>query len=798
MIYAGMFAVAFSVLACQIALVRILSVTSWYHLAFFAISTAMLGMTAGSVRVYLSPKRFSGPLLTDEISRACFLLAISMPGIAAALCLLPLGFYRSAMSFFSLLLTTGVCALPFYYAGTVVTAVLTKVDRPISNLYASDLTGASLGCLGVLAGLEHMDAPSVVVLSGAACAFGGFCFSRYGTRSSWGTRDLVLCVLLVLFGLANASTSLGIRPLVVKGREIEPESMYEYAEWNSYSRIAVYPREEETPQYWAAGKGAPQPVLPQYRMNIDGDAGTVMRRFSAWSDIEHLRYDLANVGHQLGRKGEACVIGVGGGRDIQSALLYNYDHVTGIEINPIFVELLENRFREFAGIGNRADVTLVADEARSYLSSSAHKYAFLQMSLIDTWAATGAGAYSLSENSLYTTEAWKVFLKSLQPDGVFTVSRWHKASGVSETGRVVSLGVNALLNLGIEKPERHIVLITGGRIATLLLSPQPFSSSDIEKLEALCTERAFTPVLMPGRPPALDVLGEMTTARSPEQLRSISEHSELNYAAPTDENPYFFHMLRLGGLIEILTSGSGFLSTLVKSRGALRGNLVATLTLASLILALAFAAALTIIIPLLLRLRANGPGAVEPPLWWGAAYFALIGAGFMYAEIALIQRLSVLLSHPIYALGILLFTLIASTGLGSFLSGKLPLRRSPWQFLLPVTTVIIILMERFLLSYLLDALITSSLGTKILLSIVAISPLGLFLGCFFPTGLELVRHSRSRETPWYLALNGVFGVLCSGMAVFVSIYAGVSVNFYLSAACYAGLIPAVYGLSSRD
>jgi spermidine synthase len=169
---------------------------------------------------------------------------------------------------------------------------------------------------------------------------------------------------------------------------------------------------------------------------------------------------VTNVAYFLRHQGGACIIGVGAGRDVQSAILFGQKNVLGIELNPIFINLLEKQFRDFAGIAGREGVRLVVDDARSYLSTSEEKFAVIQMSMIDTWAATGAGAFSLSENALYTEEAWDVFFRRLSDDGIFTVSRWHNPDDLGETGRVVSLAVASLLRMGITSPEKHLAMVT--------------------------------------------------------------------------------------------------------------------------------------------------------------------------------------------------------------------------------------------------------------------------------------------------------------------------------------------------
>ena len=185
-------------------------------------------------------------------------------------------------------------------------------------------------------------------------------------------------------------------------------------------------------------------------------------------------------------------------------------------------------------------------------------------------------------------------------------------------------------------------------------------------------------------------------------------------------------------------------------------------------------------------------------IWPGALYFSLIGAGFMFVEIGLIQRLSVFLSNPVFALGILLFTIIASTGIGSYLSEHLPLTRSPWIFVYPIIMALAIIGMRYAMPVLLSSMITSAIIYKVIASIMVISPLGVLMGFFFPTGMRLVRSANAPETPWYWSLNGIFSVLSSALAVFISIYISISTNFYIAAVCYAALLISVVSIYSRS
>jgi hypothetical protein len=782
-IYLGTFLIALATLGLEITLARFLSVVTWYHLAFFAISTAMLGMTAGATTVFLQPKRFDREQLEGAIARACLEFGLVVPVSMAVLCFLPLSSERSALDFLFLLVATAVCSIPFYFAGIAVTAVLTKHDLPVGRIYGSDLLGAAAGCLLVVVGLEFFDAPTLILLFAAIGCVAAMSFARRLARSKLRHNARAGFVVLIVAAGLNSLILGGIQPLYIKGRYATP-SQYEVEEWNSLSRVVVFGEVEAKPHLWGPSPVTPEFLVRQRPMNIDGEAATVLGGYESEAEIEYLRFDVTNVAYTLRPSGGACIIGVGGGRDIQSALLFGQEPVTGVDVNPIFIDLLENRFRDFAGVADREGVELVTAEARSFLTHNDEKFAVIQMSLTDTWAATGAGAFSLSENSLYTVEAWQVFLNRLTANGVFTSSRWYSPEDLGETGRLVSLGVSSLLRAGVARPAENLAMVTSGTVATLMLSPTPFSRADRQTLRQIVKELEFKLDIDPGMLPDDPLLRSMLEATSLEGLEQAISQEPLNYAAPRDENPYFFNMLRLGHLGQIHAHAGG----------VIEGNMVAIWTLLQLILCLVIFSIGTVVLPLWLGGRTDPDRRLRREVWAGALYFCLIGAGFMLLEIALIQRLAVFLGHPVYALSVLLFTIILGAGCGSLLSERIPISRPIWIFGLPLLTAAAILLIKILLGLLTREFITLGMPQKILLSMLCIGPMGLLMGTFLPIGLALSRRSMSSQTPWFWALNGIVGVLCSALAVFFAIYFGISVNFYLAAICYAALVLAIPSL----
>jgi hypothetical protein len=792
-VYAALFVIALATLALEITLSRILSVVTWYHLSFFAISVAMLGMTAGAITVFLWDDRLDLAAVVGRVRRACGGFAISAPLSIVAASYLPLHdagvTFDVVKAFTNLLIITSAMSLPFYASGIAVSALLTKYPLPVNRLYASDLLGASAGCLVVLIGLTLIDTPSFGLLSGFVGWLAAIFLLRGGHKRLWTAALAVTATAVVSASVYSGA----IEPRAVKGdARLGPIAI---ERWNSFSRVVVSEEQVDKPYLWDAYEPfyADQ-RLPQHYMTIDGLAGTVMRRYQSLQDIEHLKYDVTNIAYFLRPTGGAAVIGVGGGKDIQAALYFGHESVTGVELNPIFVDLLQHRYREFAGIGSNGKVSLVVDEARSYMSHSTRKFSLLQMSLIDTWASTGAGAFSLSENALYTLEAWRVFMDRLEDDGIFTVSRWYNKQDPGETGRMLSLAMATLMDRGVTNPADHIAVVAHERVATLILGKSALTADDIARLFRYSAELKHDVTIYPGGRPAHPLLAQIMSAKTRQDLIDISDRAPLNVTPATDQNPYFFNMLKLSNL--------GALGSQVRGGGVLAGNLLATYTLIVLIVILVVLIVPTILVPLWIRTRRDGGHLGVGVSSFG--FFALIGAGFMCVEIGLLQRLSVCLGHPVYALGVLLFSVIASTGVGSFVSEKFRLDTSGKLATLSLVCVASIALSYLALDAVFDTVMTMATPIKVVVSVLIILPTGLVMGFFFPTGMTICRQRSEAATAWLWATNGIFSVLFSAVCVFVSIYGGIAYNFYiamlfyaLTAVCGASMVQEPAGLRTR-
>jgi hypothetical protein len=792
--YGGVFLVTASVLMLQIIQTRILSVVLWYYLAFFIISLAMFGLTAGAVWVYLRRERFTVKSLSYDLAYYSSAL-----GVTIALC----GAFQLSLavtspdSLVELLVFVELIALivvPFFFAGIVIALALTRSPFPIGRVYAFDLVGAAAGCLGVLGLINLTDGPSAMLWVGVLAELAAIAFAGSGIGGApepipvFGRqllRATPLCLLLALLAFANGVTRAGLQPLIVKGQfesQIHPPI---FIRWNSFSRIAVFDWARQAPHMWG-----PSPTfdgerwaMEQRSMNIDGDAATVSYHIKGdLARAGFLKYDVTNLAQFLPGHRSAAVIGVGAGRDILSARVFGVPKITGIEINPILTYLLTTApdFADYSGINRLPGITYNVDEARSWFARSPDRFDLIQMSLVDTFAATGAGAFTLSENGLYTVEGWKIFLDHLTPGGVFTVSRWYASNNVDEAGRIVSLGVAALLRLGVEDPRRHLFLASSGNIATLIVSRAPFRAADVALLHNVADTMRYHVLVSPDGAPASPVLGNIASSRSAAELSRATSDLTLDMSPPTDERPFFFNQLKLFAPWRAVEQARA-----IGGVGSTSGNIAAAKTLLLLFLLSLALVIPTVVIPLRPAIADVGRRLAIG----GTAYFALIGAGFMCAEIGLLQRLSIFLGHPIYSLSIVLASLILTTGVGSLISDKLQLRKPGWFVFWCALTALYLFALPYLLPPLLHHVEAAGLLARATICVTIIAPAGLLMGQGFPAGMRMVNAVDNRPTAWFWGINGAVSVLASVFAVAVSIAFGIYVTLFAAAVCYA-LLPA--------
>jgi hypothetical protein len=466
-----------------------------------------------------------------------------------------------------------------------------------------------------------------------------------------------------------------------------------------------------------------------------------------------------------------------------SAHLFGVPDITGVELNSIFINLHTHNpfYTNFSNLIALPNLKLHVDDARSWFASTKEKFDLVQMSMIDTWAATGAGALSLSENGLYTLEGWRAFLKAINDDGILTVSRWYDPGNVNETGRMISLATAALLDAGVNDARPHLFVARTAKIATLLLSKAPFTAEKLRVLHDCVRNLGFGVVLAPDQPPESEILRAITQSRDLAALNRVVDAAYLDLSVPTDNRPFFFNQLRFSHIPDAMRR----LLNKTLARSVERGNLLASVALILILCISIVAVVTTILVPLKGAARESS----RPLVAVGSLYFSLIGMGFMLAEIALLQRFSLYLGHPIYSLGVCLFSLILASGVGSLTSERLKLDARVKLLVWGSIVVIYLLAMERILPAVIDSTTDQERLVRIGISLAAIMPLGFLLGFAFPTGMRLVAGIDGRPAPWFWGINGATGVLASVLGVMFSMAMGINVTLLISALCYLVLIP---------
>ncbi len=763
--YAGIFILACASLAYQILITRFFSVILYYHFAFAAISFAMLGLTRGAIKVYRKPERFAPERVAPEFAWHATWFALSGVGATLIFLWLP-AFVPAAWLGLASPLSTLLFIIPFTASGVCITLLLTRLPRAGGWLYAADLSGAAIGCLGVIAALMLVDPVSATLwIMAFSAGAGAFMVRGLGDRRtmafSLATTVALGAAAIVHTGLAASGTA-HIGVLWAKG---VPQTQTLFERWNTYSRVRVTPYQRSGPFGWGFSRPSDVKVDQKY-LDIDADAATVITGFDGnVGRLTYLGNDVVNSAYLLQPAHDVAVVGVGGGRDILSAMYFGAKNITGIEINPAIFEVLTDKFADFSGhLDRQPGVKLVNAEARSYLNQSPARYDLIQISLIDTWAATAAGGLTLTENRLYTTEAWQDFYRTLNPGGVLSVSRWFDpVSHRQEFYRLLAIGAAALENVGVPSTEldRHIVALNVGKIVTVITRPTALTDAEWQAAKARFAAQGFTVLLGPDVP--YDDISSTIVAGKADAAYYNSLPA--NITPSTDDNPFFFY--------------SEWLGDAIRGKNGVGPDSHAAISVTLLLVAVAFVACIVYVGIPFVRLARRMPART---LLAPVGYFGAIGMAFMLIEISQMQRLMVLLGHPVYGLGVVLFTLLLSSGLGSATVGEAPPRLASATFRV-VGLLAALLITGWLTLALGGWARGQSTEMRIVVSIALLAPPGFFMGMMFPMGLGAWRH-QGALLPFFWSTNGVLSTFASVLGILLSIEFGIALTYTIGACFY--------------
>jgi hypothetical protein len=745
---------SFSALLLELALTRLFSVVLFYHFAFLAISIALLGLGAGGVFAYLWKERLQGMELRRLMWMANMLAAAAIPIVLEIVLHVPVSLRLSAGNFLRLSAIYLCSAIPFFLTGLQFSAIFGRESSRIPKIYGADLIGGALACLAVVPLLNWIGGPNTILFAALISAIAAL---AWGPDAKGRKTSLALGAVLVLLLAFNHSGRIAD---VVWAKGIRRKNV-EFARWNAISRVEV-DRDDNGGRV----------------IVIDADANTYIMsadlshwKGSGWENgLMSAPPAVVNV---LRPHGDYAIIGPGGGVDVLRAVANGSHSVTGVEINPIIANtIMRGRYADYAQhLYERPDVQIHVADGRSFVRNANNRFDVVQMTLVDTWASTAAGAFALSENNLYTTQAFREYFEHLKEDGIIAVTRWEFREP-REALRVVSVATEALHQLGVVDVSQHFMVVSDGDLdedgipVAVLAKKSAFSRDEEEKVRRHLRDYEDLRVLYLPSDPKPNAFSQLIQSNNPE---AFTRSYGYNVTPVTDNAPFFFFTVKPARLFHLSSTESA-----MDWKVNLGVAVLLMLLIISIVAVFAF-----LVIPLALgdRKARHPTGAL--------LYFIAVGLGYILVEVSFIQRFVLFLGHPTYALTVVVFLMLLSSGLGSLVSRKWC--AEPSRVWLPLCVVIsALVLYTAVLPALLNRLVGAPLFAKLGISGLVLVPLGFAMGMPFPTGLRGLALGGQRENSieWAWAMNAASSVLGSVLAIVIAIQFGLNTTLACGAAAY--------------
>jgi len=752
-ILAGTALSSFAALLLELSLTRLFSVVLFYHFAFLAISIALLGLGAGGVFAYLGKTWLSRFGLRTLLSTLCIANTLILPAVLETVLHTSVSLDFTSENFLRLSIAYFVSLVPFFLTGIQFAVLFARQPIPPSLIYGADLAGGALACLLFIPLLKLLGAPNAIFFAGFATALAAIIWAS----SPPFKKISVVCSAFMLLAIAANYNGKIADIVYAKGARRE-KSWVEFAQWNAISRVEV--DRQDTAKV----------------IVIDADASTFIMnaapgegRGTLWErNLMSAPPALVNV---LRPRGDYAIIGPGGGVDVLRALVNGSPSVTGIEINPIIANtIMRQRYADYSyHLYQRPQVHIAVTDGRSFIRTTQQAFDVVQMTLVDTWASTAAGAFALSENNLYTVEAFREYFAHLKPDGVIAITRWEFRQP-REALRVVSVAMQALHDIGVADTAQHFIVVAEGELdsdgipVAVLIKKSAFTAQEEQIVSHhLSLFPALTALYMPSQPqpsPFADLIAQNNPNR-------FAASYAYNVKPVYDNSPFFFFTLKLK---QILTSNQ--LDEGIDWKVNLGVAVLGTVLLLSLLAVLLF---------LLVPLAVARVPHQQPPI--RLLYFVALGVGYIMVEIAFIQRFVLFLGNPTYALTVVVFLMLLSSGAGSVVSrhwhmepGKL------WIPLLLAAAAVSICVAT--LPLLLHTMLAFPFPERLLTTAVLLVPLGFVMGIPFPTGLAALSGDSGSLVEWAWAMNAASSVLGSVLAIVIAIQFGLNATLAGGAAAY--------------
>jgi hypothetical protein len=757
-LYLGLGFTTMATLIMELALTRIFSVVFYYHFAFLAISLALFGLGAGGIFSYVVAAR-PGNVYQKLGSLA---LAASVSVLLALWFILS----RENNGIWTLVGVYFAAAIPFFLAGTIVSIAISQAIERVHRAYFFDLAGAAVGCLLLILFLDVAGGPGAVIAAAVVYAIAAALWYNQARQDSLRIVAVLAALLMVLLMVVNGKTR-WFDVHWAKGERIPEER---FSAWNSFSRVGVILNHNPNGS-------------PYWLIRIDADAATGIASYDwehglAAGDRASLLREGQGLPYAMRPGAKTLIIGPGGGYDVSRALASGSKDVTAVEINPLIANkvMQDVMVKENYGIYLRPEVHLHVEDGRSFVRSSTEKFQVLQATLVDTWASTAAGAFALSENNLYTSDAFFDYLSHLTDDGLLVFTRWG-FEPPRESLRLVSLAMDALARLGEPNAAAHVIAVRDdatkvngwGAQDTVLISRKPFSPADIDNARRLAGGSHMDIVYVPGAP-ANNAFGQLLSSANPKEFWNAYQY---DVSPVSDDRPFFFYTVQARNLLDFIRyANQQNLDYKIQRAVPLLFGLMGLSVVVT---------ALMLLLPrLLLGTRLPKQKDVMAFLW----YFLCLGAGYILVQVALIQKFVLLLGHPTYALTVIVFSMLVASGIGSYLSGRVVAGDDVRLVQVLAAVAVLVGTLAFISTPLVAAAAGWSLAGKIALTTLTVAPAAFLMGMPFPSGLRRLEIRHPPSVRWAWSINAAASVLGSAGAIFLAIYIGLRSTLLVGAALY--------------
>ncbi|MDJ0945322.1 MAG: hypothetical protein QNJ30_17780 [Kiloniellales bacterium] len=792
--------VSAGVLAFEVLLMRLLAIVQWHHFAYMVISIALLGYGASGTFLSLAQKGLKRHFSLAFAANA-ILFGISAPAAFAVAQRLPFNALEIVWDpgqLLYLLALYMIFLVPFFFGANCVGLAFTTFGRRIGRIYRYDLMGAGLGAVGVVAALFLLaPADCLRLVSGLGLAAGGVVLlARAKAHRRAAAYGLLALAVVFPFSMPEGwirprlSEYKGLRmALDVPGTEVLTER-------SSPLGVLSVVRSPTIPFRHVPGLSLVNPQEPPDQLGVftDGDSLSVVTAVdSGWDRLRYLGFTTSALPYYLVKEPSVLILGSGGGSDVLQALYHSAKSIDAVELNPDMIDLVARELSSFAGrVYDRPGVRVHLGEARGFVRRSQAQWDVVQIPLLDSFGAAAAGVQGLSESYLYTVEAFREYIRHLTAEGILAITRWLKLPP-RDSLRLFATALVALRQEATAEPARHLVLIRGPNTTTLLVGRSPFNEGDLDAIRAFAAERSFDIAyaanLAPAEANRFNILDrahffDATRALASASAEDFLRQYKFDVTPTTDDQPYFFDFFRWHALPEFLElrtrGGAGLLEW---------GYLILTATLLQ-------AVALSVLLILLPLWIWKGRPAREGQGRSILVYFLCLGLGFLCVEIAFIQRFIVFLSHPLYAISVVLSTFLVFAGLGSGYAGRLAHRMrerqgaSRFSVRLSGIDLAVVAISGLALVYLVSLpvlfewLIGWPDGAKVAVSVAVIAPLAFFMGLPFPLGLSAVSAKVPDLVPWAWGINGCASVISAVLATILAIHFGFTAVVVLAVVAY--------------